>query len=249
MERPKRTPVRKGRKKNDARESIVYLVCGLEGSDQAGVAAIFTRCLESFPEFTPRGVDDVIGSHLGGVVSKLTLSSSEENESEIEAIFRRKAIYYLDSSFPCGYSKREIGDQKDLVRIYELLSKYANVVIIHLERDLMSTVVHGYVPGMSTPDGDLQAHAQRLRETQVCLLSQLQTLEARGVQIQKVIQETVNDPDEAERLAGILRVDSRLFAQHCVSLEASQCSNLPNSIAEEVKEILAPAFPSPALSS
>jgi hypothetical protein len=114
-----------------------------------------------------------------------------------------KSTYYIDKSFPSGFKQREVINQWPISKIYNELSEFTPIKLIHLKRNIFDTI-------NSHPhwDGGILGHTQKIAQINHFILNELTILKKQETEVIDINYEDINQSSNI--LASILSVDQNL---------------------------------------
>jgi hypothetical protein len=119
---------------------------------------------------------------------------------------------HYDDSYPSGGrflpERRELRHQKNIVKMQEVIGKYASFRLLYLKRNIFNAInSHPHF------DGGILEHTRRLHQTQKYILEQMSVLKNKGVEIFEVNYEDLDEITTQQRLADFLNIELEIVIE------------------------------------
>lgn len=213
---------------------MIIWTIGLEGCGHHGLEAVIKQLL-NIDEFTYYKNKRELYRILNTYSESINDDTLKKQLGDFLSNRNLKSTYYIDNSFPSGFKQREVINQWPISKIYNELSEFMPIKLIHLQRNIFDTI-------NSHPNWDrgILGHTQKLAEINHFILNELTILKKQEAEVIDIHYEDINQSSNI--LASILSVDQNL-AQDAIDrkfkLSKKSYKNLlDNNTIEQMNQIL-----------
>jgi hypothetical protein len=172
--------------------SIIYHIIGLEGCGHHGLESIVTNIINKKKNYEKK---NYIHSLFNKVKTNNNYIEFERNIKEY--LENSNYIIYTDDSYPSG-KNRDIINQLNIIKMNEIISKYAKIKFLYLNRNIYNTI-------NSHPnfDNNIINHTKKIMEIKNYIERQLEQLEEeKQINIVKLYYEDI-DTDIGHKIISI----------------------------------------------
>jgi len=150
---------------------IIHTI-GLEGCGHHGLENIIVKILQKKNNYVNKHILNSIIQYSRNCDNKITF------EKEVEKYLKNKDyLIYTDDSYPSGWN-RTINQHKNIIKIYDTISKYNEIVFIYLKRNIYNTInSHPEI------DGNIINHTKVLKESKKYIENQIKLLREKNVKV------------------------------------------------------------------
>jgi hypothetical protein len=123
-------------------------------------------------------------------------------EKEVEKYLKNKDyLIYTDDSYPSGRN-RTIDKHKNIIKIYDTISKYNKIVFIYLKRNIYNTInSHPHF------DGNIINHTKVLKESKKYIENQIKLLRDKNVKVFELNYEDIDNDIGIKIISEIIGVN------------------------------------------
>ena len=110
-------------------------------------------------------------------------------------------IIYTDDSYPSG-NNRTINQHKNIIKIYDTISKYNEIIFIYLKRDIYNTI-----NSHPTLDGNIINHTKVLKESKKYIENQIKLLKDKNVKVIELNYEDIDKDIGIKKISEVFKVN------------------------------------------
>ena len=175
---------------------IIHTI-GLEGCGHHGLDNVIVKILQQKKNYVNKLIlNNSILKQSRNCDNKITF------EINVEKYLKNKNyLIYTDDSYPSGRN-RAINQHKNIIKIYDTISKYDEIVFIYLKRNIYNTI-------NSHPkfDGNIINHTIVLKETKKYIENQIKLLREKNVKVFELNYEDIEKDIGIKTISDIINVD------------------------------------------
>ena len=126
-------------------------------------------------------------------------------EKNVESYLKNKNyLIYTDDSYPSG-NNRTIDKHKNIIKIYDVISKYNEIVFIYLKRNIYDTI-------NSHPmlDGNIINHTKVLKKSKNYIENQIKLLREKNAKVFEINYEDIDKNIGIKTISEIIKVDEEI---------------------------------------
>lgn len=179
---------------------MIIHVIGLEGCGHHGIEPIFEELIKYKNKYIKK---DKLHEICNLCCENGNYINFENNAYHYLRQHHNK-IFFIDDSYPSGRN-RNIDDQWNIVKLYDVLSKKQKVILIHLKRNMINSI-----NSHPTLDGGIFKHAEKLCKINRYIEDNLKKLKEMGVDIIEINYENINSQETANKISKILDINSKI---------------------------------------
>lgn len=181
--------------------SKVYNVIGLEGCGHHGLEKVIINIINKYSNYIDKyELNNIILKHLSRNCDDFNIF---ENKIK-EYLENKNYILYTDDSYPSGPSKTN-KQQKNIINIYQIINKYANIKFIYLKRNIYNTI-------NSHPEfnNDIIEHAQVIMRTKNYIEKQIEILREQNVDVYEINYEDIDTDNGYKIISDFINVSTEI---------------------------------------
>ena len=176
---------------------MIFHVIGLEGCGHHGLDNVIVNILQKSNKYVNKQI-------LNNLILPKSRNCDKNNifEEEVKLYLKNKNyLIYTDDSYPSGHN-RTINKHKNIIRIYETISKYQPIIFIYLKRNIYNTInSHPYL------DGNIINHTKVLKESKKYIENQIKLLRKKNVKVFELNYEDIDNNIGIKTISEIIKVD------------------------------------------
>ena len=210
---------------------IIHII-GLEGCGHHGLENVIVNILQKSNKYVhKRKLNNVI------LPKSRNCDKNRNFEKEVELYLKNKNyLIYTDESYPSG-NNRTINKHKNIIRIYDTISKYQPIIFIYLKRNIYNTI-------NSHPkfDGNIINHTKVLKESKKYIENQIKLLREKNVKVFELNYEDIDHDIGIKTISEMIKVDFEIVNDSVNNNFRKRKQNdidiLDSDIIDKMKEIL-----------
>jgi len=178
---------------------IIHII-GVEGCGHHGLESVIVNILQKSNKYVHK-------QKLNNIILPKSRNCDKNRnfEKEVELYLKNKNyLIYTDDSYPSG-NNRTINEHKNIIRIYDTISKYQPIIFIYLKRNIYNAI-------NSHPkfDGNIINHTKVIKETKKYIENQIKLLRDKNVKIFELNYEDIDKNIGIEKISEIIGVDCEI---------------------------------------
>lgn len=210
---------------------IIHTI-GLEGCGHHGLENVIVKILQKENNYVNK---EILNNSI--LQKSRNCDNKLEFKQRIEKYLKnRNYLIYTDDSYPSG-SNRTIDEQKNIVEIYDIITRYDELVLIYLKRNIYDTI-------NSHPelDGNIINHTKVLKESKKYIENQIALLRNKNIKVFELNYEDIDNNIGIRKISEILRVDFNIVKdsvnENFKKSKKSYIDILDGDTIEKMKKIL-----------
>ena len=169
---------------------IIHII-GVEGCGHHGLESVIVNILQKSNKYVHK-------QKLNNIILPKSRNCDKNRnfEKEVELYLKNKNyLIYTDDSYPSG-NNRTINEHKNIIRIYDTISKYQPIIFIYLKRNIYNAI-------NSHPkfDGNIINHTKVIKETKKYIENQIKLLRDKNVKIFELNYEDIDKNIGIEKIS------------------------------------------------
>ena len=178
---------------------IIHTI-GLEGCGHHGLESVIVNILQKSNTYVNK-------RRLNNEIFENSRNCDKNNifEEEVKLYLENKNyLIYTDDSYPSG-RHRKIDRHKNIIRIYDTISKYQPINFIYLKRNIYNTI--NSHPNL---DGNIINHTKVLKESKKYIENQIKLLRDKNVKVFELNYEDIDNDIGIQTISEVIKIDSEI---------------------------------------